>query len=108
MSRSILMPLAANDHGLKFQLIRIVEVESLGSSFCHYPFPKSELFIKFAATHQIIRKSSSLLAATFTFQANRSHSIGFVVARVRLGRFVIVYYDFMSHCLAATATSVRE
>ena len=26
----------------------------------------------------------------------------------RLGRFVVDYYDFMSHFLAATATSIRE
>jgi hypothetical protein len=34
--------------------------------------------------------------------------IGFVVARVRLGRLAVVHYSFMGHFLAAAATSTRE
>ena len=57
---------------------------------------------------KLFKMNLSYSSMFFTLRANRSHSIGFVVARVRLGRLAVVHYSFMSHCLAATATSVRE
>jgi hypothetical protein len=57
---------------------------------------------------QFIPYVSFCMSTFFTLRADRSHSIGLVVAQVRLGRLAVVYNSFVGHFLADTTTSVRE
>jgi hypothetical protein len=71
---------------------------------------KSDSYLDFTGNLEkcFFKKNILYSSAFFTLRASQSHRIGFVVARVRLGRLAIAHYSFMGHFLAAAAILTRE